>query len=54
MIFARAKVEALAQGSPRTLCKHYVIARQLGTPNILDDDEMDIVLEKFSTHGQQA
>ena len=37
-----------------TLCKQYVIARQLGTPNILDDDEMDIVLEKFSTYGQQT
>ena len=36
------------------LCRQYVIARQLGTPNVLDDDEMDIILEKFRTYGQQA
>ncbi len=44
--FARAiEVEALAQ--------QYWRARQLGEPIIIDDTEMQKILEKFKTYGQQ-
>ncbi len=34
------------------LAEMYTHALQLGTPVVLDDDEMRIVLEKFATYGQ--
>ncbi len=34
------------------LAEMYAHALQLGTPVVLDDDEMRIVLEKFATYGQ--
>ncbi len=37
-----------------SLCKQYVITRQVGNPVILDDGEMAIVLEKFKTYGKQS
>ncbi|MCL2831041.1 MAG: class II aldolase/adducin family protein [Betaproteobacteria bacterium] len=36
-----------------TLCAQYWHARQLGTPALLDSEEMARVLEKFSSYGQQ-
>lgn len=36
-----------------TLCEHYWRACQLGTPVLLDAQEMATVLEKFSSYGQQ-
>lgn len=35
------------------LAAQYIVARQLGGPAILSDREMDTVLEKFRTYGQQ-
>jgi L-fuculose-phosphate aldolase len=35
------------------LSRLYWQARQIGTPPLLDDAEMDVVLEKFKTYGQQ-
>jgi L-fuculose-phosphate aldolase len=35
------------------LAKQYVMTLQLGGPVLLDDEEMDRVLEKFKTYGQQ-
>jgi len=35
------------------LAKQYVLTLQLGGPVLLDDEEMDRVLEKFKTYGQQ-
>ncbi len=37
-----------------TLCKQYVIASQVGTPVLLDDEEMQRVLRRFQTYGKQA
>lgn len=35
------------------LCRQYILACQLGTPVILDDAELAIVLERFKTYGKQ-
>lgn len=40
------EVEALAEQYWRVL--------QVGEPTLLDDAEMDVVLEKFKTYGQNA
>ena len=40
------EVEALAEQYWRTL--------QTGTPNLLSDAEMDVVLEKFRNYGQSS
>lgn len=37
-----------------TLAKQYWLARQVGEPGTLDSAEMDRVLEKFRTYGQQV
>lgn len=37
-----------------TLCEQYCLALQIGTPNLLSDAEMDVVLEKFKSYGQHA
>ncbi len=37
-----------------TLAAQYWRALQIGTPNLLDDAEMERVLEKFKTYGSQA
>lgn len=36
-----------------TLCKQYILARQLGDPVILDDAEMDDILRRFKAYGKQ-
>lgn len=37
-----------------TLCEQYARALQIGTPKLLSDAEMDVVLEKFKSYGKQA
>jgi L-fuculose-phosphate aldolase len=37
-----------------TLCRQYFIASQAGTPALLDDDEMNRVLERFRSYGEQG
>lgn len=37
-----------------TLCEQYGRALQIGTPKLLSDAEMDVVLEKFKNYGKQA
>jgi L-fuculose-phosphate aldolase len=36
------------------LCEQYWRALQIGKPNLLDDDEMAVVVEKFKTYNTQA
>lgn len=36
-----------------TLCTQYILARQLGTPVVLDDAEMADILRRFKTYGKQ-
>lgn len=36
-----------------TLAHQFILSRQIGGPAILSGEEMDIVLEKFGTYGQQ-
>jgi L-fuculose-phosphate aldolase len=36
------------------LAEQYWRALQIGAPNLLSDEEMDIVLEKFRSYGKQA
>lgn len=36
------------------LCEQYWRALQIGTPNLLSDAEMDVILEKLKTYGQPA
>jgi L-fuculose-phosphate aldolase len=36
------------------LCEQYWRTLQIGQPNLLSDDEMVVVLEKFKTYGQRA
>ena len=33
------------------LAKQYIIANQIGTPTILSSEEMDIIVEKFTSYG---
>jgi len=37
-----------------TLCEQYCRVLQIGKPVILPDDEMNVILEKFKSYGQQA
>lgn len=37
-----------------SLCEQYCLALQIGTPNLLSEEEMSIVLEKFRNYGKQA
>ena len=37
-----------------SLCEQYCRALQIGTPKLLSDAEMDVVLEKFKSYGQNA
>jgi L-fuculose-phosphate aldolase len=36
------------------LCEQYWRALQIGKPNLLSEDEMALVVEKFKTYGAQA
>jgi L-fuculose-phosphate aldolase len=37
-----------------TLCEQYARALQIGTPNLLSNAEMDVVLDKFKNYGRQT
>ncbi|MFA5242514.1 MAG: class II aldolase/adducin family protein [Sulfuricella sp.] len=37
-----------------SLCEQYCRTLQIGTPKLLSDAEMDVVLEKFKSYGQNA
>lgn len=56
LLVAEASLErALALAvEVESLCEQYCRALQIGTPNLLSDAEMDVVLEKFKTYGQRA
>lgn len=41
-------------GEVETLARQYVLARGLGKPKILPDDEIALVVEKFKTYGPRA
>jgi L-fuculose-phosphate aldolase len=41
-------------GEVETLAKQYVLARSLGQPQILPDDEIAVVVEKFKSYGPRA
>jgi L-fuculose-phosphate aldolase len=38
-------------GEVETLCKQYSVALQIGTPRVLDEDEIEKTIEKFKTYG---
>lgn len=53
--FERSLERALwLAGEIEMLARQYILARQAGTPVILDDDEMADVLERFKTYGKQG
>lgn len=55
LVFGKSLEQALDLGIElETLCEHYWRACQLGEPVLLDAAEMDRVLEKFGSYGQQA
>lgn len=55
LLFGRNLDHALALAIEfEALCEQYWRALQIGTPQILDAQEMRVVLEKFTTYGQQA
>ncbi|MDP2829271.1 MAG: class II aldolase/adducin family protein [Sulfuricellaceae bacterium] len=37
-----------------SLCEQYCLAQQIGTPNLLSEEEMAIVLEKFRNYGRAS
>ncbi|HRE16090.1 MAG TPA: class II aldolase/adducin family protein, partial [Rhodocyclaceae bacterium] len=54
LVFGRDLKQALALAIElEDLCEQYWRACQLGEPTLLSPEEMHIVLEKFSTYGQQ-
>ncbi|MEI7612286.1 MAG: class II aldolase/adducin family protein [Betaproteobacteria bacterium] len=55
LVFGRDLTQALDLGIElEALCEQYWRACQLGQPVLLDAAEMDVVLEKFATYGQQT
>lgn len=54
MLVAETSLErALALAAEvENLCEQYCRTLQIGSPNLLSDEEMDVVLEKFKTYGQ--
>jgi L-fuculose-phosphate aldolase len=56
LLVAEASLErALALAvEVESLCEQYCRALQIGTPNLLPDKEMDVVLEKFKSYGQNT
>lgn len=55
LVFGKDLTQALKLGVElEALCEHYWRACQLGTPTLLDAQEMTTVLEKFSVYGQQS
>jgi L-fuculose-phosphate aldolase len=54
LVFGRDLAHALDLAVEfESLCEQYWRALQIGRPVLLSDGEMDIVLEKFRTYGQQ-
>jgi L-fuculose-phosphate aldolase len=41
-------------GEVETLARQYVLARALGNPTVLPDDEVAVVVEKFKSYGPRA
>jgi L-fuculose-phosphate aldolase len=41
-------------GEVETLAEQYVLARTLGKPQVLPDDEIARVVEKFKSYGPQS
>ncbi len=41
-------------GEVETLARQYVLARALGSPTVLPDDEIAVVVEKFKSYGPRA
>ena len=41
-------------GGRETLCQQYAVARQIGTPIILSDDEIGATVERFRGYGLNA
>jgi len=41
-------------GEVETLARQYILARSLGAPRILPDDEIAVVVEKFKSYGPRA
>lgn len=41
-------------GEVETLARQYILARSLGTPQVLPDDEIAVVVEKFKSYGPRA
>jgi L-fuculose-phosphate aldolase len=37
-----------------SLCQQYLIARQVGKPILLSDEEMQAVIERFKSYGKHA
>ncbi len=55
LVFGRDPAQALDLAVElESLCEQYWRALQIGTPVLLDTAQMDEVLEKFRTYGQQA
>lgn len=55
IVFGETLARALWRaGEVETLAKQYFVARQMGEPVILDEAEMQRVLTRFKTYGQQA
>ena len=53
LVFGRSLRHAVALAVElETLCEQYWRALQVGTPKLLDDDEMERVLGKFAGYGQ--
>lgn len=54
IVCGKDTVQALALAIEfEALCEQYWRVLQIGTPKLLDDEEMARVLEKFATYGQQ-
>jgi L-fuculose-phosphate aldolase len=54
LVFGRDLDQALAHAVElEALCEQYWRVLQIGTPRLLSDEEMAVVLEKFRTYGQQ-
>lgn len=41
-------------GEVETLARQYILARSLGDPGVLPDDEIAVVVEKFKSYGPRA
>lgn len=41
-------------GEVETLAKQYIVARSFGTPQLLPDDEIAVVVEKFKSYGPRT